>query len=213
MIVKFLYTAGLNGHFPAVNYNTGKMDGNKGELMKLENFGALQALSQVKPQDLKNYLKAVSALNKSVKKPQLHVAISCAGHEYSKEQLTEIAGQWLEGMGYGKQPYLIIFHKDTQNNHVHLVSTRVGLDGKKIRDSFEQVRGYEVMNAILGIDPNHNAQSDMDKALSYNFRTKAQFLMILERMGYSHKEENGSLSLFKFGKQQGALTIENIEKR
>jgi len=213
MIVKFLYTTGPNSHFPAVQYNTGKMDRNKGELMKLANFGALQGLSQVRPQDLKNYLIAVSALNKSVKKPQLHVAISCRGHEYNKEQLTEIAERWLQGMGYCKQPYLLVFHKDTLNNHLHIISTRVGLDGKKIRDSFEQVRGYEVMNAILGLDPKQNAKVDIEKALSYSFKTKAQFLMILKSMGYSHKEEDGNLLLFKFGKQQGQIIVQDIEKR
>lgn len=213
MIVKFLYTTYPNGHFPAVTYNTGKMDKNKGELMKVSNFGPLQGLSQLRPQDYKNYLKMVSALNRSVKKPQLHVAISCHGQEYNKEQLTKIATQWLEGMGYGKQPYLVIFHKDTLNHHVHIISTRVGLDGKKIRDSFEQVRGYQQMNAILGIDEKHSAQADVAKALAYRFTTKAQFLMILESMGYSHKTDNETLLLFKFGKQQGHLAVSEIEKR
>jgi len=67
MIVKFLYTTGPNGHFPAIKYNTGKMDKNKGELMKVMNFGPLQGLSHLRPQDYKNYLKMVSALNKAVK--------------------------------------------------------------------------------------------------------------------------------------------------
>lgn len=213
MIVKFLYTTGPNGHFPAIKYNTSKMDKNKGELMKVMNFGPLQGLSQLRPQDYKNYLKMVSGLNKGVKKPQLHVAISCHGREYNKEELTKIATQWLELMGYGKQPFLIIFHKDTLNHHVHIVSTRVGLDGKKIRDSFEQVRGYQQMNSILGIDEKHNAQADVAKALAYRFTTKAQFLMILESMGYSHKAENETLLLFKFGKQQGHLAENEIEKR
>jgi len=213
MIVKFLYTTGPNGHFPAVSYNTGKMDRNKGELTKVSNFGPLKGLSQVRPQDYKNYLKMVSALNKSVKKPQLHVAISCEGREYNKEQLTEIATLWLERMGYGKQPYLVIFHKDTLNNHIHIVSTRVGLDGKKINDSYEQIRGYQQMNAILGIDEKHNANVDVAKALVYHFTTKAQFLMILESMGYSHKAENEALLLFKFGKRQGDVQISEIEKR
>jgi hypothetical protein len=213
MIVKFLYTTGPNGHFPAVSYNTGKMDRNKGELMKVSNFGPLQGLSKLRPQDYKNYLKMVSALNKNVKKPQLHVAISCEGREYDKQQLTEMATQWLKQMGYGKQPYLIVFHKDTLNHHVHIVSTRVGLDGKKIRDSFEQVRGYQQMNTILGIDEKHNANADVDKALAYRFTTKAQFLLILESMGYSHKAENEALLLFKFGKRQGDVSISEIEKR
>jgi hypothetical protein len=91
MIVKFIYTKGPNGHFPAVAYNTGKMDRNKGELMKVANFGPLQGLGILRPQDYKNYLKMVSATNKAVKKPQLHVAISAGGRSYSKQELTEIA--------------------------------------------------------------------------------------------------------------------------
>jgi len=213
MIVKFLYTTGPNGHFPAVGYNTGKMDKDKGELMKVGNFGYLQGMENLKPQDYRNYLKAVSSLNKAVKKPQLHVAISAPGRAYDKHQLTDIAVQWLERMGYGQQPYLLIFHKDTGNNHIHIVSTRVGRDGKKIRDSFEQVRGQQQMNIILGIDEKQNASKDAKKALSYNFTTKAQFLMVLESMGYAHREENGKLLLFKFGKRQGEFAMALIDER
>lgn len=213
MFVKFLYTTGPNGHFPAISYNTGKMDRNKGELIRVSNFGPLQGLSRLRPQDYKNYLKMVSAVNKSVKKPQLHVAISCEGRSYNKEELTAIAAEWMERMGYGKQPYLIIFHKDTNNNHVHIVSTRVGPDGKKIKDSYEQIKGLQQMNIVMGNDEKRNARTDAAKALSYRFNTKAQFLMILESMGYSHKEENGRLLLFKFGKEQGQVSNTEIEQQ
>lgn len=213
MIVKFLYTKGPNGHFPAVQYNTGKIDKAKGELMKVANFGPLQGMGQLKPQDYKNYLQMVSATNKAVKKPQFHVAISCAGKEYDKHQLTDIAEKWIILMGYGDQPYLVIFHKDTNNHHVHIVSTRVNASGKKISDRYEKIRGLQQMQVVLGTDPKRNAAADAEKALSYCFHTKAQFLMILESMGYSHKEENGRLLLFKFGKQQGELDASRIGER
>ena len=164
MIVRFLYTKGPNAHFPAVVYNTGKVDRNKGELMKTVNFGPLQGLGQLKPQDYKNYLQMISSTNKGVKKPQFHVAISCAGREYDKHQLTEIAEQWLKLMGYGDQPYLIIFHKDTNNHHVHIVSTRVSHSGKKISDKYEKIRGQQQMQVVLGIDTKHNAVADAEKA-------------------------------------------------
>lgn len=101
MIVKFLYTKGPNGHFPAVGYNNGKMDRNKGELMRVANFGPLQGVGRLRPQDYKNYLRMVSSTNKAVRKPQLHVAISAGGRSYDKGELTGIAAAWLERMGYG----------------------------------------------------------------------------------------------------------------
>ncbi|HEY4198553.1 MAG TPA: relaxase/mobilization nuclease domain-containing protein [Mucilaginibacter sp.] len=213
MIVKFLYTAGPNGHFPAVDYNSDKMDKNKGELLKAVNFGSLQAMGQWQREDYRNYLKMVSANNKAVNKPQFHVAISAPGRSYSKEQLAGIATQWMERMGYGKQPYLLIFHKDTDNNHIHIVSTRVDKQGKKIKDSFEQIRGHEQMNIVLGLDEKHNTSVDAEKALTYHFSTKAQYLLILESMGYAHKEEDGKLVLIKFGKRQAQIDLTLVEER
>ena len=213
MIVKFLYTKGPNGHFPAILYNTGKMDKNKGELMRVANFGTLQGLGILRPQDYRQYLKMVSATNKAVKKPQFHVAISAGGRSYNKNELTEIATQWMERMGYGKQPYLIIFHKDTSNNHVHIVSTRVDKQGKKIRDSYEQIRGQAQMNIVLGLDEKHDAKADIALALVYQFATKAQFMMILESKGYVLREAGTMMQVIKFGKQQGEIELKAIEDK
>jgi len=181
--------------------------------MKVANFGPLQGLGLLRPQDYKNYLRMVSATNKAVKKPQLHVAISAGGRSYNKQELTDIATQWLERMGYGKQPYLIIFHKDTLNNHVHIVSTRVDKQGKKIRDSYEQIKGQAQMNIVMGLDEKHDAKADAVKALAYQFATKAQFMMILESKGYVLREAGAMLQVIKFGRQQGVIELKAIEER
>ena len=91
MIVKFLYTKGPNGHFPAVRYNTSKVDRNKGELMKVSGFGVLNGLGVLKPEDYKNHLRAVSALNKRVTHAQFHATISTKRREHDKYALTHIA--------------------------------------------------------------------------------------------------------------------------
>ncbi|MFC0513139.1 relaxase/mobilization nuclease domain-containing protein [Mucilaginibacter angelicae] len=171
MIVKILDPTAT---FGGVNYNTRKIDRNKGELKKTANFGPLMAFGHLKPQDYINYLSALSALNKNVKLPQFHAVISAKGKTYDKTALTQIAESWLKEMGYGDQPYLIVYHKDTDNNHVHIVSTRVNREGKKISSAFEHVRAQKSISKVLGYD----------LAMQYSFSTRAQFFMILESRNY-----------------------------
>lgn len=193
MIVKIFPP--VNG-FPAVRYNTDKMDRGMGELMKVANFGALQGFSQLRPQDYKDYLMQLAGLNKRVVYPQFHATISAKGKDSSKNELTGLAEKWLEKMAYGKQPYLIVFHKDTDHNHVHLVTCRVDRDGKKISSAFEHNRAIQALNQLLGLDEDQVARKDLKEALAYRFSTKAQFAMVLESRGYVVKDDK----LIKYGK-------------
>ncbi|MDO3643514.1 relaxase/mobilization nuclease domain-containing protein [Mucilaginibacter sp. L3T2-6] len=160
--------------FSGVKYNTGKIDRNKGELMKVANFGPLQTFGHLKPQDYINYLGVLAALNKNVRLPQFHAVISAKGKSYDKITLTAIAEAWLKEMGYGDQPYLVVFHKDTANNHVHMVSARVDRMGNKINSAYEYLRAQKSINKVLGYD----------FAMEYRFSTRAQFMMVLESKGY-----------------------------
>lgn len=210
MIVKIL---GPSATFKGVRYNTDKVDRDKGELMKVSGFGALQALQHLRPTDYVNYLEAQSVASSRTKYPQLHAVISCKGRSHSKEELTAIAEQWLDSMGYGEQPYLLVFHKDTANNHLHIVSTRVDKNGKKIKDSYEKLRAYQVLNHIMGLDEKQQADKDIEKALSYGFSTRSQFMMILEAQGYNLKLSDGNYLLSRYGKKQGVVPLENVDAR
>jgi hypothetical protein len=185
--------------FAGVTYNTNKIDRDKGELMLAANFGPLQALTNLRPQDYVNYLVMVSGLNKGISDPQFHATISAKGRTYDKHNLTKIAVLWLNEMGYGEQPYLVVFHKDTGNNHVHIVSTRVDRNGVKIPSDFERLRSVKAINKVLGYD----------YGLLYKFSTRAQFLMILESKGFLGTDPDERLiqeriSKFKLDKGRAA---------
>lgn len=167
--------------FAGVTYNTNKVDLDKGELMCQANFGPLQSLTRLRPQDYINYLRMVSALNKNIRDPQFHAAISAKGKAYDKETLSKIAELWLKEMGYGDQPYLITFHKDMDNNHVHVVSTRVDRHGKKIDSAFEKRRAVLNLQKVLGYE----------YAFGYQFSTRAQFFMLLEKKGFLGTDPDG----------------------
>ncbi|WP_286801710.1 MULTISPECIES: relaxase/mobilization nuclease domain-containing protein [Sphingobacterium] len=210
MIVKILSSV---KSFGGVRYNTDKIQQDKGELVKAANFGALGAMTSLRPSDYINYLELQTSASKKIKNPQFHVAISCKGRTHSKEELTEIAEKWLKGMGYENQPYLLIFHKDTKNNHIHIVSTRVGRDGKKISDSYEKLRSYEVLNRVMGSDEKIEASKSIQNALHYSFSTRAQFMMILENQGYSITLNGGKYQVSKFGKNVGEVSLDVIDNK
>ncbi|MGF7079721.1 relaxase/mobilization nuclease domain-containing protein [Mucilaginibacter sp. UYCu711] len=207
MIVKILSSSAT---FSGVIYNTDKIDRDKGELMLVKNFGSLQGLNSLRPEDYRNYLKMLSAQNSRVQKPQFHAAISAKGKSYDKTALTEIAKAWLREMGYGDQPYLVVFHKDTDNHHVHIVTTRVDKKGKKISNVFENVRAIQNLNKVMGIDEKYSAEVQIIKAMGYSFSTKAQFLMILESQGYKIKEAGQHLQIIKFGHQLFQISLDKV---
>ncbi|MEN5057145.1 relaxase/mobilization nuclease domain-containing protein [Sphingobacterium kitahiroshimense] len=208
MIVKILQKSAT---FKGVSYNTDKIEKDRGELMLVKNFGMLQGLEQLRPQDYINYLEAVSSRSTRTKYPQFHVVISGKGRSHSKEELTDIAQQWMQGMDYGEQPYLLIFHKDTDNNHIHLVSTRVGKDGKKISDSYEKLRAYRVLNRITGEDEKQAVAAHLEKALAYGISTRAQFMMILEAKGYALALKDNAYAISKYGRELARLDLAKID--
>ncbi|MBE99935.1 conjugal transfer protein MobB [Flavobacterium coralii] len=62
----------------------------------------------------------------------------------SDEQFAEMAQEYMERMGYGNQPYIVFKHTDIDRTHIHIVSTCVGIDGKKIPDDYDHPRSMAI---------------------------------------------------------------------
>lgn len=62
----------------------------------------------------------------------------------SDEQFREMAKEYMERMGYGNQPYIVFKHTDIDRTHIHIVSTCVGIDGKKIPDDYDHPRSMAI---------------------------------------------------------------------
>ena len=65
----------------------------------------------------------------------------------SGELLTQIAKEYMEALGYGKQPYIVFKHNDIAREHIHIVSLRVDSKGRKIDDRFEKRRSKLITDA------------------------------------------------------------------
>lgn len=200
--------------FHAVDYNDKKLGKGGAELVHLENFGHLQlGNNTISKVEIKKYLEDYSKRNRRVQSAQFHAMLSCKGTEMTHEQLRDSALEIMGKMGYGENPMLIYSHSDTANNHVHIVTSRIGQNGKKIRDSFEKKRSNTILNDILKLDPKQSFKVDMETAMGYNFSSVPQFLMLLEGKGYSVKEKENEIVFFKHGALQGTTERKILEEK
>lgn len=169
--------------FPGVHYNDKKVEKGSGELMLMKNFPSFinEASSQ---KEVRDYLKSISK-NEKIKKPQFHAVISTKFQEHSKEELTKAAEDFMEEMGYGNQPFIVVFHKDTDNNHIHIVSTRVDKQsGKKINDSYERLKAQKALSSTMEKLYGLNPREELEKLLNYKISSFSQLETLLHRNGY-----------------------------
>ena len=86
------------------------------------------------------YLEA----NRRTKNPVFHASLNPAPEDrLSNDELRQIAREYMERMGYGAQPCFVFLHEDIERRHIHIVSLRVGLDGRKLAHDFEARRSRE----------------------------------------------------------------------
>lgn len=199
--------------FNAVNYNEKKVKQGKAGLVYFENFGNLQDKNAISKEEFKKYLQDYSARNNRIKNPVFHATCSCKNNELSHEQLKEIALQITQQLGYAENPILIYEHHDTSNNHVHIVSSRVGINSKKINDSFEGKRANHFLNAILNRDPQQEFIHHLNAALAYKFGTHAQFSLLMEINGYKVQKTKEQFLFFKHGEKQEYIKLSDLDKR
>lgn len=199
--------------FYAVDYNEKKQEQGLADKVYFENFGYLQDRDVVTKAEFKKYLEEYSGRNGRIKSPQFHAVLSCKGSKYSFEQLKGHTLEMMKRLGYGDNPVLMYEHRDTKNNHVHIVTSRVRPDGKKIDHNLEGKRANQILTELLKIDPKQSFINDLSSALAFNISTVAQFRLLMERHGYKHKQDDKNIIFFRHGKEQGRVAVEKMEQQ
>lgn len=205
-----------SSNFHAVAYNEKKVEKGLAELLHYENIHLPP--ETMTPERLRDYLDVYSSQNTRIKNAQFHVAVSCKGNEYSHAQLLEIAKMYLKEMGYGDegQPLLVYAHHDTPNNHIHIITSRVAPDGRKISKDYEKKRSRQITQKIMEQYTGQRQEPIVNEvaaqALGYRFTSKAQFLAILESQGYECKDDDDKpiVHLYKTGDEVGSINVQLI---
>lgn len=85
----------------------------------------------------------------STKKPIVHISINPHPEDVlSDQQLTDIAQEYMQKLGYGNQPYLVYKHEDIDRHHIHIVGLRVDENGKPLNDKFEHRRSKQITREL-----------------------------------------------------------------
>ena len=145
MIAKISSTENLGG---ALGYNFKKMQHNEAVVLCVNEFrkgfdGTFQ-MDKV----LADMQRAILEQCRT-KKTVFHCSLNPHPDEkLTDEEFTQIAKEYMEALGYGKQPYIVFKHNDIAREHIHIVSLRVDFDGNKINDKFEGRRSKKITNAL-----------------------------------------------------------------
>lgn len=132
-------------------------------------------------------------------------------------QLAEIAGAYMERMGWGGQPYIVFKHTDIGREHIHIVSVQVAQDGRKINDSRRNERSVAVTEELereyglhpakgrrrekgQGIVPADYTRGDLKRQVAavikpavatYRFQTLGEFRALLSLYNIGIEEVRG----------------------
>ena len=145
MIAKISSTENLGG---ALGYNFKKVE--KGEASILLAAELYQNNDgNYTMEDVLADMEALIPEKCRTKKTVFHCSLNPHPDEkLSDEILTQIAKEYMEALGYGKQPYIVFKHNDIAREHIHIVSLRVDSRGQKINDKFEKRRSKKITDAL-----------------------------------------------------------------
>ena len=145
MIAKISATENLGG---ALGYNFKKVE--KGEASILLAQGLYQNKEGTYTMaEVFTDMQAVIPEKCRTKKMVFHCSLNPHPDEkLSNETLTQIAREYMETLGYGKQPYIVFKHNDIAREHIHIVSLRIDGEGKKINDKFEKRRSKQITDTL-----------------------------------------------------------------
>lgn len=115
----------------AISYNEAKVREGSAELILASKFGCdvsgLSFSQKLQRFELLNQNCTRSAYN------TVHLSLNFSPEDkLDTEQLQQIAGDYMQRIGFSNQPYLVYRHSDAAHDHIHIVTTPVLPNGRTI---------------------------------------------------------------------------------
>ncbi|WP_162799957.1 relaxase/mobilization nuclease domain-containing protein [Pedobacter jeongneungensis] len=187
-------------------YNETKVEEGQATLFMASGFaGEVSGMNLA--QKNQRFLKR-TMLNPSVKTNALHITLNFhSTDKLDADKLQGVVSDYMEQIGFGDQPYLVYLHEDTHHPHVHIATTNIQADGKRIdihgiayklsegaRKSLEQKyrlvvaqegkqeQGVTLRPAVYGESPTRKTIANLVTAVmrQYRYGSFAEFNAVLK---------------------------------
>lgn len=149
----------------AIRYNERKVQENCATCLEANGIGwndtSLSALAK------ERFFQDLTSRNLGTTINAVHISLNF--HPSEKDRLTdallqEIAARYMEGIGFGDQPFLLYRHTDTHHPHVHIVTTNIQYNGTRINTQWIRQKKSEPTRKFLekeyGLIPASGRQVD-----------------------------------------------------
>lgn len=115
----------------ALNYNEHKVKEGVAECIGGANF--VGEPQQLRFSDKLARFEHLIEKNARAKTNCIHISLNFdVSEKLSQNKLNEIAADYMDKIGFGDQPYLVYQHNDAAHPHLHIVTTNIQKDGKRI---------------------------------------------------------------------------------
>ena len=149
----------------ALGYNFKKVEKHKASVLLVQGLFHDRNGAYSRAQVLADMLRTIPERCRT-KKAVFHCSLNPHPDEkLSDEALSRIAREYMEALGYGRQPYIVFRHNDIPRAHIHIVSLRVDSEGQKIDDRFERRRSKRITDALeakFGLMPSSPSRKKAD---------------------------------------------------
>ncbi len=154
-------------------------------------------------------------LNRNTENPILHISLNpTLDDRLTEAQYAALARDYMEKMGYGRQPYIVYLHEDIDRRHIHIVSTCVDDAGRKLNDKYEWRRS---MKACRELERKYGLRDVADKRqeLTDAYLRKADYSRgdAKQQIGNILKSLYRSYRYQTFGEWSALLVQFNIEAK
>ena len=117
----------------ALNYNESKVRTGSAECIAANMFKFGLAVDELTYKMKIDRFQDLVRSNIRSKTNVVHISLNFSAHErIGKKTLEKIANSYMERIGFGAQPYLVYQHLDAAHPHLHILSTSIRDNGRRI---------------------------------------------------------------------------------